>query len=108
MTQNKIKNKLNELLKSYGLSEWQIAIKMDCMFELGKCEYDINSKSAIIRLNENLNDEEIVKTLKHEVLHLCLAQFVTIARIYLDDEKAIRVLEHEEEMLVLKLTDANA
>lgn len=70
--------KKNKLLKKYidifNLQEWNIILEDCCNQQnYGEAEYLLFSKNAVIKINNDLTDEEYDKTLIHEVLHLCLA-----------------------------------
>lgn len=119
---DKAKELLPVLLTKYGLSSWDIFIKISEVDSPDVADVDMsasNYKQAVITIySKNIdNDDELHKALEHEVLHILLApfqQFYAIARQGLNgsalaildatythfDEKMVRILE---DLLVIQV-----
>jgi hypothetical protein len=106
------------LMEMTGVSHWEISISYqprevtdDGMMNAGDCNRAIDYNSAHITLNPEAFDveDEVLKTLRHELFHVVLSPFdlytTAVSTIVAGDAKSIlqRVSDHATEKAVKNL-----
>jgi len=111
MKLNQIKKEVSRIQKLLHLEEWIIYVELQDNLPdnaLGSCNYNLESLSALILLDKHVCDEEIVKVIKHEMLHIIMAKFTDIAKIIIKNNNAYNLINDililEEEQIVTKLS----
>ena len=101
--ETKIFDYLDELVKIFRLQNWEIKIyiKEDMNIE-GETHLIYNDNKAIIEIKEN-SEEEMLKTLIHEIIHIIKRNSQEIATENIENENVrtiyTRYMEREQENL---------